>query len=97
MLASDGIHVHDAALSFDIPVMIAVSFVCLPIFFTGHVIDRWESIVFLFYYATYTLYLILKATEHNALPMFSSVMLIFFVPITVLTLIVVTLHAIRRK
>ncbi len=45
-------------LRFDIPVMIAVA--CLPVFFTGHVIARWEGVLFLGYYVAYTLYLILN-------------------------------------
>jgi len=36
----------------------------------------------------YTLYLILSATEHDALPWFSGVMLMFFIPLTLVTLLV---------
>lgn len=84
-----------AALTFGIPVMIAVAVACLPIFFTGHLIARWEGALFLLYYAAYTAYLILKATEHDALPAFSSVMLLFVLPLTGVTLLVLAVRSWR--
>jgi cation:H+ antiporter len=84
--APDGIVVAPAALTFDVPVMIAVALACTPIFFTGHLIARWEGGLFLVYYAVYTAYLILNARAHDALPAFSAVMLEFVSPLTLLTL-----------
>lgn len=81
-----GIPVSDAAINFDIPVMIAVALAAFPIFLTGGQIFRWEGFIFVGYYVAYTAYLVLNATSHNALPVFSNVMLWFVVPITVLTL-----------
>lgn len=83
-----GIGVSPAALHFDIPVMIAVAAACLPVFFTGHLIARWEGALFLGYYAAYVLYLILNAVHHAALPAFSAVMLLFVLPLTAVTLLV---------
>lgn len=88
VFASGGLKVSSAALALDLPFLIAVSIACLPIFFTGHEIARWEGYLFLFYYAAYTLYLILDTTQHELLPLFSSVMYLFVVPITVVTLVV---------
>jgi len=73
---------------FDIPVMIAVAFACLPIFATGHLIARWEGALFVGYYVAYVTYLILATTEHAALPPFSGVMLGFVLPLTAVTLLV---------
>jgi cation:H+ antiporter len=92
-VAPEGVAVAPAALTFDIPVMIAVAAACLPIFFTGHVIARWEGGLFLFYYAAYTAYVILKATEHDALPAFSGVMAAFVLPLTAVTLAVLAFRA----
>jgi cation:H+ antiporter len=86
IVAPHGIRVAPAALTSDIPVMIAVALACAPIFFTGHLIARWEGFVFLLYYAAYTIYLILNAQAHDALPAFSAIMLEFVLPITFLTL-----------
>ena len=78
--APKGIKVSPAVAGFDIPVMIAVAFACLPIFFTGDTISRQESVLLLGYYVAYTLYLILAATHHDALPKFSIFMLYFVIP-----------------
>lgn len=89
VVAPDGVLVPPSALAFDFPVMAAVALACLPIFFTGMVIARWEGLVFLAYYAAYVAYLILQATRHDALEVFGGVMLLFVVPLTALTLILV--------
>ncbi|REL37889.1 sodium:calcium antiporter [Rhodohalobacter sp. SW132] len=88
MFAYGGLDISQSMIRFDIPVMIAVALACLPIFFTGGIISRGEGILFLGYYTAYSLYLILAATHHDALPGFSSVMIWFVIPITVLTLAV---------
>ncbi len=93
MVAPAGIAVAQSVQNFDIPVMIAVAVACLPILFTGYRIDRWEGAVFLAYYLAYTGYVILRATEHDLLEPFSRAMLIFVLPITILTLVVVVLRA----
>lgn len=97
LVSPDGIAVSAAAISFDIPIMIAVAIACLPIFFTGNTIARWEGAVFLGYYIVYTSYLIMRSAEHAMLPMFSEVMVSFVIPITVITLIVCTARAIRQR
>ena len=93
LLAPGGVNVAPAVLSFDLPVMLAVAVACLPIFFTGHIIARWEGALFFGYYLAYTLYLVLAAAEHDALPQFSLLMLSFVIPLTVLTLVIVTVRS----
>ncbi len=95
-IAPGGIPVSQAAEAFDIPVMLAVAVLTLPIFFTGSRIERWEGWLFLFYYAAYTAYLILDSVQHNALPLFNSILLYVILPLTVLTL-AVSLILERRK
>jgi cation:H+ antiporter len=91
----EGIRVSAAALRFDIPVMIAVAVACLPIFFTGHLIARWEGFLFLGYFIAYLLFLFLQSTAHQALPLFSSVMLLFVIPLTIVTLLTISVRALR--
>lgn len=95
LTAPDGVSISSAAQLFDMPIMLAVAVACLPIFFTGHLIARWEGALFLGYYIAYTFYLILAATQNAALPLYQAAMLWFALPLTVLTLIIVTLRAIR--
>jgi len=94
-VAPDGLPVSAAVLWFDLPVMLAVAVACLPIFFTGYVIERWEGGLFLGYYGAYTAYLILGATQHDALSTFSLVMGAFVVPLTAVTLAVLAIRAWR--
>jgi len=88
LVTPGGLSVAPGMLFFDIPVMIGVAFACLPIFSTGHRIARWEGALFLGYYAVYVTYLILVATEHDALHSFGSTMLGFVLPLTGVTLLV---------
>ena len=86
---SVGLVMAPALLAFDIWVMLAVALACLPVFMTGREIARWEGGVFLAYYVAYVTYLILAAQAHAALPFFSTAMLSFVLPLTVVTLVVV--------
>jgi len=97
MVAPGGLPVSQAALNFDFPVMLAVAVACLPIFFVGYTIQRWEGAVFLGYYVAYTAFLILDASQHAVLPVFSQAMMMFVVPLTVITLGVVLWREIRRR
>ncbi|EAZ98891.1 calcium/sodium antiporter [Marinobacter sp. ELB17] len=97
IVAPSGINVPPAVIGFDLPVMIAVAFACLPIFFTGGGISRPEGSLFLGYYVMYTMYIILVATQHDALPEFGTVALYFLIPLTVITLTVSALLEIRRR
>ncbi|MDZ7692279.1 MAG: calcium/sodium antiporter [Balneolaceae bacterium] len=97
IIAPAGIEVSEAIYHFDMPIMIAVAFACLPIFFTGGTINRWEGALLIGYYVAYTLYLILATTVHVALPMFSAVMLYFVIPITGITIIIIAVQEFRTR
>jgi len=97
VVAPAGIEVSEAIYHFDLPIMIAVAFACLPIFFTGGAISRWEGGMLLAYYTAYTSYIVLAATEHESLPLFSSVMLWFVIPITAITIMVIAVQEFRNR
>jgi cation:H+ antiporter len=96
VVAPNGIPVTPGALTFDIPVMIAVAAACLPVFFVGYRIERWEGLLFLAYYIAYVVYLILTSTAHAAVPAFRTAMLYFALPLTAVTLTVVIARALVR-
>lgn len=96
LVAPGGIAVDPAALRFDIPVMIAVAVACLPVF-ARQVISRPIGLFFLAYYVAYAAYLVLAATEHDALPAYSSVMTLFVLPLTAVTLAVMGIRALRDR
>ena len=93
MVSGDlGLVVPLGILNFDIWVMMAVSLACLPVFMTGHEIARWEGGVFLLYYLAYVTYLILATQQHAVLGLFSTAMMSFVIPLTVITLVVVLIR-----
>ncbi|MGN5595243.1 calcium/sodium antiporter [Stutzerimonas nitrititolerans] len=89
LVSPQAIAVSPTALAFDFPVMIAVAVACLPIFFAGYCINRWEGVLFLGYYVAYTLYLILASTGRPFANTFGDAMLGYVLPLTAVTLIVI--------
>ena len=86
LISLEGIPVSSAAVAFDLPVMLAASAALLPVVFTGFVVARWEGATFLGLYVAYTGYLVLAATEHDALKGFTAVMAGFILPLVIVTL-----------
>jgi len=58
------------------------------VFFTGSAIARWEGALFLALYVAYTLYLILRASGHDALSGYSAAMGGIVLPLIGATLLV---------
>jgi cation:H+ antiporter len=87
-----GLTIDPSVLTFDLWVMLAVCFACLPIFMTGHEIARWKGALFLFYYIAYVVYLILAAQQHHAIHTYSAAIVGFCIPLTLVTFMVVWLR-----
>ncbi len=97
VLSPAGVAVAEAVLRFDMLVMLAVAFACLPIFFTGMRINRWEGLLFLAYYVVYTAHLIMSATGSAAAINLQTVVLMYVGPLTVLTLLTTSLQEVKRR
>lgn len=95
-LVSDKVHVSEPAFQFDMPIMVAVAIACLPIFFTGQSIARWEGFVFFGYYLAYTVYLILSAIGSTIIDEYELVMGVFVIPLTLLGLGVAVFREFRK-
>ncbi len=96
LIVPTGVPVERSVLFFDLPVMTATAVACLPIFFTGYCIQRWEGVLLLAYYCAYVAYLILDATGHDATGAIGTVMLAFVVPLTAVTLAILAFRAHNR-
>lgn len=96
-VAPDGVAVSPAMLRFDMPVMLAVALVCLPVFFTGGRISRLEGVLLLGYYGAYVAYLVLGASSHKSLGAFSGAMMFFVLPGTVLGIVFSVFWAVRAR
>jgi cation:H+ antiporter len=91
------IPIPDGALSLDIPVMIAVAIACLPIFWHGYALLRWEGAIFLLYYAAYIVWLVLDAGDHGVANEYAVGVLGFVLPLTMLTFVVITVRERRSQ
>ena len=97
LFAADGVAVLERAVAVDIPVMLAVAAICLPLFFTGSRLSRWEGALLLGYYVAYTVYLILAATGNVRLSVFADAMLYVVIPATLLVVVVTVVRSLRAS
>jgi cation:H+ antiporter len=86
LVAPNGIAVSPQVIGLDLPIMIATAVACLPIFFTGHRINRLEGGLFLFYFLAYTAYVVMGATEADARRSFELAMVGFVFPLSALAI-----------
>jgi len=92
LVSPAGLDIAPAVLNLDVWVMIAVAVACLPVFLLGRRIGRRRGLLFLAYYAAYVVYLVMGAQQHDALGQFSTVMLSFVLPITIVTLVAMVIR-----
>ncbi|MBL8733029.1 MAG: calcium/sodium antiporter [Planctomycetes bacterium] len=95
IMAPYGLTVLPSMVTLDLPVMLAAAFACLPFFARGHVIPRWEGVLFLLFYVAYTTWLVMDATQHEAREGYASIMLRFVLPLTAVTLALVAWRVLR--
>jgi cation:H+ antiporter len=61
LVSKAGISFSEAVFTIDLPVMLAISAACLPIFWVGRRVSRGDGLMFLCVYVVYTAFLILNA------------------------------------
>ncbi len=96
LLAPGGLVVSETSLDFDLPIMLAVALVCLPVFVSGGSVSRREGFFFLLYYVLYITLLALRATDSRFLPLATNVMLFGVFPATGLMLFFSLLRSYRE-
>jgi cation:H+ antiporter len=92
LVAPGGIAIPHEVIRFDIPLMIAVAVLCLPVFVSGAVISRFEGALFLSYYVCYTVLLILTALDVGGAAQLDRVLAFVVMPGTALVLGAALLH-----
>jgi cation:H+ antiporter len=95
-VSTGGVPVSAAAVSFDIPIMIAVAVLCFPIFFSGYAISRSEGVLFLGYYGLFTTYIIIDAARPGSVDVYSRVVMTFVIPVTLATVFLFALLSWHR-
>ncbi len=99
LLGPGGAEVSRDALHYDIPVMIAVAVVCLPVFISGATVSRLEGFLLWFYYALYVAVLVLDAVNSPLERPVSQAVAFIFIPLTaiiLLTSLVITEKQLER-
>ncbi len=87
LIAPGGVAVPETALQADMPIMITVVLLCFPLLFTGRLIERWEGMLLFGYYLSYVIYLLLRGSNHPALPLFAALMFAVIVATFVVVLV----------
>lgn len=95
-IAPQGIEVGPRMLSFGIPVMTVVMFACLPVFFAGQAIRRWEGVMFLFFFAIYLASLVLEEIRDERVLTLHNAVLWLIAPLTIVTIAVSVWREFRR-
>ncbi|WP_375139544.1 calcium/sodium antiporter [Pseudomonas capeferrum] len=85
------------ALDFDLPIMLGVAVLCLPVFYSGYRITRAEGLVFLFLYLAYGLHIVTFTTGMALAERLEGVMLSYVLPILGIALLYTTVRAWRRQ
>jgi cation:H+ antiporter len=82
---------------FDIPVMLGVAALCVPIFFIGSMLNRMEGFLFLALYVAYVWVLIAMALSHGYLAQLQTAVLYGLIPFVVLYVLITLVLDLRKR
>ena len=97
LLAPAPLSVSPNALAFDLPVMLGVAALCLPVFYSGYRVTRVEGLLFLGLYLAYGLHVVSFTTGMPLAGKLEHLMLFYILPALLLFLLFSTLRAWRRQ
>ncbi|WP_397453815.1 calcium/sodium antiporter [Pseudomonas sp. NA-150] len=97
LIAPQPLSVSPNALSFDLPVMLAVAALCLPVFYSGYRVTRTEGVLLLALYFAYGLHIISFTTGMPLADSLEKLMIRFVLPLLAAFLVFGTVRAWRRQ
>ena len=97
LMAPAPLSVSPNALAFDLPVMLGVAALCLPVFYTGYRVTRAEGLLFLGLYLAYGLHVVSFTTGMPLAGKLEHLMVFFVLPALLVFLLFSTLRAWRRQ
>ncbi|MGE7960469.1 calcium/sodium antiporter [Pseudomonas sp. NPDC089530] len=97
LVAPTPLSVSPNALDFDLPVMLGVAVLCLPVFYSGYRVTRAEGLLFLGLYLAYGLHVVSFTTGMPLAGKLEDLMLFFVLPVLVAFLLFSSLRAWRRQ
>ena len=97
LLAPAPLSVSPNALAFDLPVMLGVAALCLPVFYSGYRITRVEGLLFLGLYLAYGLHVVSFTTGMPLASKLEHLMLIYVLPALLVFVLLSVVRAWRRQ
>jgi cation:H+ antiporter len=97
LIAPQPLSVSPNALGFDLPVMLAVAVLCMPVFYSGYRVTRGEGLLLLALYFAYGLHIISFTTGMPLADSLEKLMIRFVLPLLGAFLLVGTVRAWRRQ
>ncbi|MNP27270.1 Inner membrane protein YrbG [compost metagenome] len=97
LVAPEPLSISPNALAFDLPVMLGVAVLALPVFYSGYRVTRAEGLVFLCLYLAYGLHVVAFTTGMPLASRLEKLMLFYALPALGTLLLYTTLRAWRRQ
>lgn len=97
LIASGPLSISPNALDFDLPVMLGVAVLCLPLFYSGYRITRLEGLLLLGLYAVYGLHIVSFTTGMPLAGRLERLMIHYALPVLGIAVLIGTVRAWRRQ
>jgi cation:H+ antiporter len=97
LIAPEPLSVSPNALDFDLPVMLGVAALCLPLFYSGYRITRAEGLMLLTLYLAYGLHIVSFTTGMPLADKLERLMVQFILPLFAAMVLLTTIRAWRRQ
>ncbi len=97
LLAPTPLSVSPNALDFDLPVMLGVAVLCLPVFYSGYRVTRAEGLLLLGLYLAYGLHVMSFTTGMPLAGQLERLMLFYVLPVLLVFLLFTSVRAWRRQ
>ena len=97
LVAPTPLSVSPNALAFDLPVLLGVALLCLPVFYSGYRITRAEGLLFLCLYLAYGLHVVSFTTGMPLAGKLEHLMLFYVLPALLAFLLFTSVRAWRRQ
>ena len=97
LVSHDGLSVPPGMLAADIPIMVGVAFLCLPLFRAGFTLSRSKGALFLALYGIYLLFLAWEQTAHPGLDELKSAAFDVLLPTVIIGTVIYTVAALKQE
>lgn len=97
LISTGPLSISPNALDFDLPVMLGVAALCVPLFYSGYRITRLEGLLMLGLYAVYGLHIVSFTTGMPLAERLERLMIHYALPVIALCIVMGTVRAWRRQ